>query len=599
MAESQPFGRFLLNEQLPTGFKINSPVGKKRLNQMMNTLAKKDPALYTNTITSLKRVGDEVATQEGLSIGLNDIAPDYRKRDAALRPYVDQFKRATTDTQRRKAAEQAFTRMLDSTMHHSGSMTKQVQSGARGSPTQYMKIVGSPVYARDANGKVTPWLIERSYSEGLSPADYYAAGNEAIMDTIKSSTSVSEPGELSKILINNMNDIVITESDCGTTNGILMSAKSPDVIDRYLARSEAGVQGGTLITPQVQARLAKNKKQILVRSPMTCEAGDGVCQKCQGLNENGGAHDIGTNVGIRAAQAMSEPLTQFALNAKHGVRTAASDKIQVQGMEGFRQTIESPKQFLNKATLSSEDGKIGRIEKAPQGGHFVHIGETPHYVGPNLSIKVKSGDSISRGDTLSEGIPKPDEVVKYKGLGAGRRYMVDTLKDLYKNQGRNLDQRHFELLAKGELNHVKILDDPSRNFIPGDVVNYNHFRTALRDNTKTMSLNDARGETLGKEYFHHSVGTRLTPSVEKNLRKEGIKNVVVAPRAPSVEFVMKPATRAPLLNPDWMARLSHRNLKATLQQAAHFGDVTNIHGTSPVPAYAFGVEFGQGEKGRY
>jgi hypothetical protein len=92
---------------------------------------------------------------------------------------------------------------------------------------------------------------------------------------------------------------------------------------------------------------------------------------------------------------------------------------------------------------------------------------------------------------------------------------------------------------------------------------------------------------------------RVTPTVQKHLKKEKIREVMIAPRAPEVEFVMKPATRAPLLNPDWMARLAHRNLKSTIQQAAHFGDVSNIHGTSPVPAYVFGLEFGQGKKGRY
>ena len=107
------------------------------------------------------------------------------------------------------------------------------------------------------------------------------------------------------------------------------------------------------------------------------------------------------------------------------------------------------------------------------------------------------------------------------------------------------------------------------------------------------------GRILGKEHLHFSAGTRVTPAVERALRNEKIKDVIIAPRAPEVEFVMKPATRAPLLNPDWMARLAHRNLKTTLQQAAHFGDVTNIHGTNPIPAYVFGVEFGQGEEGRY
>lgn len=599
MAEGQPFGRWLLNTQLPSGFKVNSPVGKKRLNQMMNDLARKDPAQYTTTIAGLKRLGDELATQEGLSIGLDDIEPEYRKRDAQMRPFRQKFQAARTTEQKRQILEQLHGKITDAAMKHRGSLTQQVQSGARGSPTQYMKIVGSPVYARDANGKVTPWLIPRSYSEGLSAADYWAAGNEAISDTIKSNTAVSEPGELSKILINNMNDIVVTEQDCGTVNGILMDPKNPDVQDRYLARSEGGVRKDTLISPQVQARLAKSKKKILVRSPMTCEAGDGVCQKCQGLNERGNLHTVGTNVGIRAAQAMAEPLTQFALNAKHGVRTAKSDRLQVHGMQGFRQMIESPRQFMNKATLAGEEGKVTKIEKAPQGGHFVYVGSTKHYVTPNINVVAKVGQKVERGDALSGGIPKPDEVVAFKGLGAGRRYMVDTLKELYKNQGRNLDQRHFELLAKGELNHVRIVDDPGRNFIPGDIVDYNHFRSILRGNTKTLPLTQARGETLGKEHLHFSAGTRVTPAVERALRNEKIKDVIIAPRAPEVEFVMKPATRAPLLNPDWMARLAHRNLKTTLQQAAHFGDVTNIHGTNPIPAYVFGVEFGQGEEGRY
>ena len=599
MPVDQPFGRYLINQYMPKGFTVNTELSKKSLDQSMNRLAHQDPHVYVNTISNLKRLGDNLATQEGLSIGLDDIQPDYRRRDTILRKAQQQFNRASSDSRRREIIESAHKKVLDATMKHTGSMTQQVRSGARGSPVQYMKTVGSPVYARDPKGKIAPWLIRKSYSEGLSPADYYVAGNEAIMDTVKSNTSVSEPGELSRILINNMSDLIVTEDDCGTHNGILMDPKSPDAVDRYLAKSAGAFRHNTLVTSLNQPKLAKSKSRVLVRSPMTCEAGDGICQKCQGLDEKGNTHEVGTNVGIRAAQAMAEPLTQFALDAKHGVRTAKADVLQVAGIEGFRQIIESPKQFINKATLSSLDGKIGKVEKAPQGGFFVNVEAKQHYVNPNLKVLVKPGDKVTAGDALSEGIPKPDEVVRYKGLGAGRQYMVNSLKDLYKNQGKNLDQRHFELLARGELNSVKILDDPSNTFIPGDVLNYNTLRSTLRRDVKELPLTKATGETLGKEYLHFSVGTRVTPTVARMLKKENINKVMVAPRAPEVEFIMKPATRAPLLNPDWMARLAHRNLKTTIQQAAHFGDVTNVHGVSPVPAYAFGVEFGQGAKGRY
>jgi len=599
MTTAQPFGRYLINQHMPKGYTVNSALGKKSLNQSMNQLARQDPHLYVNTISNLKQLGDRLATQEGLSVGLDDIQPEYSRRDSIIRTAQQQFNKATSDSRRRSIVEATHKKILDSTMKHKGSLTQQVKSGARGSPIQYMKTVGSPVYARDPKGKVAPWLITKSYSEGLSPADYYVAGNEAIMDTVKSNTSVSEPGELSRILINNMSDLIVTEDDCGTHNGILMDPKNPDAVDRYLAKSVGPFKHNTLITNLIQPKMAKARSRVLVRSPMTCEAGDGVCQKCQGLNEKGNVHEVGTNVGVRAAQAMAEPLTQFALDAKHGVRTAKADTLQLAGIEGFRQIIESPKQFVNKATLASQDGKIGKIEKAPQGGYFVNVDKTQHYVTPNLKVRVKKGQAVTAGDALSEGIPKPDEVVKYKGLGAGRQYMVDSLKQLYQGQGKNLDQRHFELLARGELNSVKILDDPSNTFIPGDVLNYNTLRSTLGKDVKELPLTKAMGETLGKEYLHFSVGTRVTPTVARMLRKEKIDKVMVAPRAPEVEFVMKPATRAPLLNPDWMARLAHRNLKTTIQQAAHFGDVANVHGTSPIPAYAFGVEFGQGAQGRY
>ena len=598
--KAQPLGRYLLNESLPDEFKIEGTITQKEFKQKMNALAKKDPALYVNVIQTLKRMGDSLATWEGLSVGLDDVAPDKDPRNKFIREVEHKYDAATTDAQKRQIVENAQEQAIQITMKHPGSMTQQVQSGARGSPSQYSKIVVSPIAARDPQGKTVPWLITKSYSEGLKPSDYWVAGNEAILDTIKSTVSVSEPGELAKILINNVSDQIITEEDCGTQNGILMDVNDPHIIDRFLARDTAAAKRNTLITPEIQNRLVKGRvTTITVRSPMTCEAGDGICQKCQGLNEFGQLHMPGTNIGIRAAQAISEPLTQFALSAKHGIRTAKGEQKQVHGIVGFRQIIESPQKFVNQSTLAELGGEITKIEPAPQGGHFVYVNDEKHYINPNFDVLVKKNQIVEPGDMLSEGIPKPEEVVRLKGLAAGRQYLVDSLTNLYKNQGYDIDKRHFELLAKGELNYVQILNDPSNTFIKGDIVSYNNLRKELAKDSKHIDLEDALGEPLGKEYFHFSAGTRVTPSMVSFLKKHKISQVYVAPHAPEVEFIMKPATRAPLLNPDWMARLAHRNLKATLEQAAHFGDASNLHGTHPVPAYAYGVEFGKGKKGQY
>lgn len=601
MPVTTTLGRHLLNNALPEGHRIEAQTGKKALGKIMSDLAQNDPHTYVKAISNLKKVGDQLATLEGLSVGLDDIEPDYKNRDAALHPHLLRFNAAANDEKKREVVEAAQADVLKHVSSHPGTMTQQVRSGARGSPIQYMKIVGSPVYARNAAGKTEPWMIRRSYSEGLKPSDYWVAGNEAILDTIKSTVSVSEPGELAKILVSNMQNIIVTEDDCGTHNGILMAADSSDVVDRFLARDVGGFKRGTLVTPSVQNKLARLQSKILVRSPMTCEAGDGVCQKCQGLDEKGQIHSFGTNVGVRSAQAMSEPLTQFALSAKHGVLTAKGEsKVQVHGVQGFRQIIQTPHQFINKATLAEQDGKVTKVEVAPQGGHYVHIGERQHYIVPNLGVIVSPGQVVERGDALSQGIPKPDEVVNHKGLAAGRLYVVNTLKNLYKDQGQDLDSRHFELLARGEMNHVQILDDPGNNFLKGDVVSYNHLRSVLRSGVKSMPVADALGETLGKEYFQYSAGMRVTPAMVKFLKGQKVDEVAIAPRAPEVQFIMKPATTSPLLDPDWMARLAHRDIKSSILQAAHFGETTDVHGTSPVPAYALSsTEFGKGSKGRY
>lgn len=596
--EAQPFGRFLVNQFLPEEHRVSGPSTKKSLQRSMNEMAHRDPTGYAKAVVQLKRVGDELATLEGLTIGLDDISPNYVERRKILAPLQRKFRDATTDDQRRDIAEQAQGAFLKETERHKGSLAQQVYSGARGSPSDYSNIVSGVGYGRDTQGRVEPWLIERSYAEGMTPADQWVTTGQTMMDTIKTYTEVSVPGELAKKLVANMSDIVVTEDDCGTHNGILMDATSPDVVDRFLARDAGPFPRNLLVTPIMQPKLARLKGQILVRSPMTCEAGDGVCQKCQGLDEKGNIQQVGTNVGIRAAQAMSEPLTQFALNAKHG-RTLKADKTQVHGVQGFRQIIESPQQFINKATLSDIEGKVTKIEKAPQGGHFVYVNDHQHYINPIMGVTVGMGQPVERGDSLSEGIPKPDELVRYKGIGVGRLYMVNSLKHLYENQGQNLDQRHFELLARGGLNHVRILNDPSRTFIKGDIVSYTNLRSALGQGAKTVALKDALGDTLGKEYFQFAAGMRVTPPMIEFLKKQKVNEVVIASRAPEVEFVMKSATMAPRMHSDWLARMAHQGLKATMQQAAQTGEKSNLHGTHPVPAYTYGAEFGQGEKGRY
>lgn len=90
----QTAGHMLLNEALPDGYRIHGPVTTKELHASMVRMAKADPRLYVDTITKLKRRGDEITSLEGISVGLDDIAPDYVKRDAIMLPAIQAFRDA-------------------------------------------------------------------------------------------------------------------------------------------------------------------------------------------------------------------------------------------------------------------------------------------------------------------------------------------------------------------------------------------------------------------------------------------------------------------------------------------------------------------------
>lgn len=593
--------RHLLNATLPEGYKVEGPITNKGLHDHVVDLARKDPETYVRTALAIKRRGDEIATLEGISVGLADIRPDYAAREAVLGPARVAFAKAKTKPEREKIILDAQEKLLAQTKVHPGSMTHMALSGARGNAAQLMKIVTAPLATVHPKDGILPHLLDRSYAEGLTPAQYWLHGPEVRANEVAARISVSEPGEVAKVLVNNMISHVVTQGDCGTAAGIRMRVDDPHTLDRH-SQADEGLARNTLITPRVVQDLhRRGVATLLVRSPMTCAATHGVCQMCQGLSEKGQIHTVGTTVGVRAAQAMAEPLTQMALSSRHGTLTVKGSTPELTGLKGVRQLLDIPDAFRHEALVAPAAGVVTKIEPAPQGGHYVWFGAERLYAGPELQLLHKAGDHVEAGDVLTTGVPHPAKIVAHKGLGAGRAYFVDALHRVYKGEGQDLDKRHLELLAKAEINHVRLTEaDPEHpEFLKGDVINYNAFRDAYSKDTLELPTDKAVGRRLGRDVLHHTVGTVITPSLARTLGAHGVRTVYVAKSMPSVEFVMRPFTMNPLLDRDWMARLAHRYLKASIAEAAHVGDESDIHTTHPVPAYAYGAELGHGEGGRF
>lgn len=595
-------GHYLLNEVLPEGYKIKGAVTNKQLHNSLVRLAKEQPEQYAQVIQRLKHRGDEIATLEGISVGLDDIEPEYAKRDLIL---SDATRDLAAEKDKKKHAGiivGAQKRLLDLTVTHPGTMTHMATSGSRGNPAQLMKIVSTPLVANDPKKGPGSFLIRHSYAEGLTPAEYWTTTPEARSNNVATVVSVAKPGELAKVMVANLQSKVVTKHDCGTKAGVHLPIEDHNVIDRYLASDQFGFHRNVLVTPQmVQGLRAKGTHDLLVRSPMTCASNQGVCQMCMGLDERGHTRPIGTNVGVRSAQAMTEPLTQMALSSKHAVLTIKEKKLEPAGFKGVLQLLEIPKNFQHEAALAPIAGTVSSVVAAAHGGHFIHVGDSKVYAAPQLTARVKKGDVVEAGDQLTDGIPHPAKLIAHKGIGAARKYFVDSLDKVYRNEGVNLDRRHFELLAKTNMNTVKLhqYDHHHPEFLKGEPVNYNAFRDAYAAGTVRKHLDQAVGERLGEEVFHHTLGTTITPSLAREFKARGVAEVQVLQNVPKVEFSMRSFAMNPLMEKDWMGRLGHRYLKNSILQGVHQGETSDIHGTNPLPAFAYGAELREDEEGHY
>jgi DNA-directed RNA polymerase subunit beta' len=585
-------GSALINAQLPEEYRIEGTVSKGVLKKAVVDYARNSPQAYATSISKIKDIGDHFATYEGISVGLDDIAPQYAERDKVVKAVSKQLRASKDDTEYTKHLMSAQTKFMDITKRHPGDMGLMASSGGRGSAAQLMKTTTGQALVGDLSGKPIPYFIQRSYAEGLSPAEAWLAGDESRGQVIKGQLGTADPGELGKLMATMMSGEIVSQPDCGTTNGIMLEADDPSIPGRYLAGSNR------LVDTREMRAIIKAKRRVKVRSPMTCEAPQGVCQKCQGTDVRGSDFSIGDNVGIIAATVMAEPLTQMALSSKHGVSLVedADDDTPV-GVAAVRQFLEIPSSFAGKAVLSQLKGRVDSVQAASQGGHNIYVGNAKHYAPPNRKVVVKEGSRVDAGDLLTSGMPAPNEVVGYKGLGAGRKYIVESFKKIYEGN-KNIDSRHFEVMAKAHLNSVEV-GSPVGDYLPGDIIPYNIAKAAYAASSTMVPLKSAEDRVLADSVLHYTAGTRVTKAVAMDLGRSGVTSVAVTDSPPQLTAVMKSASRVPLLNPNWMERMSHRYQKANLVDAAQFGESSDLHGNTPYTAIVFGKELKKGPGGEY
>ena len=595
-------GKLLLEEAIPDEY---LPKGKalteKVIKGIFTEIARKEPERYSDIMGKLTDVSKEAVYRYGrmASIGLKDleIPPELARYREKVRQEVNKIieSDSLTGAEKNKAIVQYLykkmseipEKVVEAAKNMNSGFYALVESGARGNKNQLMQVIFGDTLLIDAEDRPVPIPVLHSYGEGVKPMEYWAASSGARKGSISVQFSTADGGYLGKQLNNIGHRLVVTGRDCGTKNGIPVDANDEDNIGSVLAMPVGKIPAGTVITPEILPKLGDGK--IRVRSLATCALGDGVCAICSGIRERGDFPAIGDTVGIVGARAMSEPITQAGLKAKHSGGVAGTDDKNVSGFEELNQFIQVPSTFKGAATLSEIDGTVLGVKEAPAGGQFVFVNDKRFYVPRGREVIVKKGDSVTAGDMLSDGTPNPAELVKYKGVGEGRRYFIDKYRELLKKNGAAVHRRNIEAVARGFINRVK-MDSPDgyNGYMIDDIVPYDELAVDYepRAGSKSLGPNQAKNMYLEQPVLHYTIGTRITPQVIKDLNSNKISNIVVNEQQPVFSPFVVRARSIMETDPDWMTRMAGENLKRSTLEAARMGAKSTTEGTSYFPAAA-------------
>lgn len=276
-------------------------------------------------------------------------------------------------------------------------------------------------------------------------------------------------------------------------------------------------------------------------------------------------------------------------------------KGQYQGFEMITSLAKVPKVFPDRATLSTVDGTVSKIDEAPQGGTYVYVEEKggeekKHYVAPGYDIDVKVGDELEAGDQISDGVIDPSELVKYKGIGEARKYWASRFTKAMRDSGMPANRRNAEVLARTVMNTVRLEnEDEAGEGLPGDVLTYTAWSTGYKPRKNSVFAPPtvaSIGKYLEQPVLHYTIGTRITPSVIKTMKKFKVDQMMVNDTKPEVEPFMERIEDSNAEKKDWMARLGTTYLKSRLMEDVARGAESHLHSTEPYPGIAKGVEFG-------
>ena len=504
-------GRITFNRSLPGDHAyINHAVDKKVIGRIVQDCS----SAYSTTqmgaiLDEIKRLGFHYATRAGLTVSVYDATIPEKKveilaeADKRVEKIEDQYDRGLiTHDERHHQIVDIWTRATDDvgdamaeSFDRFNPIYMMANSGARGNIKQIRQLAGMRGLMANPKGEIIDRPIKANFREGLTVLEYFLSTHGARKGLADTALRTADSGYLTRRLVDVAQDVIVRETDCETDEGVIFSVLIEDgkvdhnLVGRCLQAPAVVAETGEIVreageyiaSDAESAELAaKGVTEVVVRTVTTCHAKHGICQACYGWDlASGRPVDIGTAVGIIAAQSIGEPGTQLTMRTFHTGGVAGEDI--THGLPRVTELFEARKP-KGLAVLAEVSGKLS-IEDAEKSRVLTitgEEGEKAYTVSRRVQLLpgVVDGADIELGQQLSRGSVNPHDLLHLKGPNDTLRYIVDQVQDVYRSQGVDINDKHIEVIARQMLRKVSITDPGDTDFLPGSLVDRFEFSNA-------------------------------------------------------------------------------------------------------------------------
>ncbi len=519
-------GRLIFNENIPQDLgyvdrtdsskqfdlEIGFLVKHKQLGDIIDRCIRKHGTTRTSEVLdSIKALGFKYSTKAAITVAVCDatIPPEKKNiladADAQVDKIDKQYKRGMISRAERSRkfisiwnkATDDVTVALQKGLDKYNPIYMMSDSGARGSIAQIRQLAGMRGLIANTSGATIEMPIRANYREGLNVLEYFISSRGARKGLTDTALKTADSGYLTRRLVDVAQDVIITEDDCGTEEGIdvfeikngneIIEPFADRLVGRFLVKDLKNANGEVVVSASkfmtaadakkvIETLEAEGKDRIAIRSVLGCKAHRGVCAKCYGMDlAHSTVVSTGEAVGIIAAQSIGEPGTQLTMRNFHTGGVASAEDI-TQGLPRVEELFESRKP--KGAAILARIGGTVKIEEIKKSRVIIvtneETGEIEQYPVPwDYRIKVKDDDKVQPGDELTAGAKNPADVLAIQGIEAVRNYIITEVQKVYRQQGVDVNDKHIEVITRQMLRRVKIEDPGSSYLLPGTLVDKN------------------------------------------------------------------------------------------------------------------------------